>query len=125
MVYSFIEEILLQLHYLQHNPFPDIPRSYTCDRYDGEAYDAYNDGEVCILALVDAAALVALADASDAMALVVPADVENVPAAEASVAAVDVAACVEQKDCHYPLSTSLKLKTKTSSWHFFFVSYNR
>ena len=58
-------------------------------------------------------------------ASVATADVENAPVQVALAAVADVLVHVEQKDLHSPLSISLKLKTKTSSWHFFFVSYNR
>jgi hypothetical protein len=107
--------ITADIHCWQHISLPDIQRSYTCDRYDGEVYDAYNDVSlVCIPVLAtDAEAMVALAE---------PADAENVQVPVALAAVAAQVAGVGQKDLHSRLSTSLKLKTKTSSWHFFFVS---
>jgi hypothetical protein len=117
--------ITADIHCWQHISLPDIQRSYTCDRYDGEVYDAYNDVSlVCIPVLADAAEPVAC-DATDAEAMVAlaePADAENVQVPVALAAMAAQVAGVGQKDLHSRLSTSLKLKTKTSSWHFFFVS---
>lgn len=67
----------------------------------------------------DAEVLVAWANPVDAA---VTADVVNVPVLAALVA---MAAGVVLKEPLHLSSTSLKLLSKTSSWHFFFVSYNR
>lgn len=67
----------------------------------------------------DAEVLVAWAIPVDAA---VAADVESVPVLAALVAVV---VGVVQKEPLHLSSTSLKLLSETSSWHFFFVSYNR
>jgi len=64
----------------------------------------------------DAEVLVAWAIPVDAA---VTADVVNVPVLAALVV------CVVQKEPLHLSSTSGKLLSETSSWHFFFVSYNR
>ncbi|MBO9729879.1 MAG: hypothetical protein J7623_14675 [Chitinophaga sp.] len=73
------------------------------------------------MALADVVA----SEAGENAALAAKADAANALDAVATVAKAAQVVYVVLKYSYYPLSISPKLKTKTSSWHFFFVKYNR
>ena len=105
---------------MQHKRlFRVIQHKHTYDGLAYAAYDAYNDA---VWAYNPVLADEAAPGACDAVALAEAADVVNVPVPEAVAAVAVQEVCVVQKYCYYLLSTSRKLKLKTSSWHFFFVS---
>ncbi|PSL45540.1 hypothetical protein CLV51_104245 [Chitinophaga niastensis] len=108
---------------IPHNLLPDKQHNHTCDACEAcNVYDNACKGkaladDAVVLDAQNAALADVVVEKADA---VEPEDVENV---RVPVALVVQVVCVVQKLLYYLLSTSRKLKIKTSSWHFFFVIY--